>query len=245
LYRFAPDKKFFAKIGHLACPTTMQPNSMAVDRNAVAWVNYVATDVATGLDSAGAVYRVSTLDASCDGAPTVSLPGGWYRIGMGYSTNGAVGSAAETLYVAGVGTAAGAGRGLGTLNLASKAIVPLGPFTGSLTGVDAELTGTGNGALFGLFTTNPVTVAQINKATGATTSPVPMNGVPRPLDWAFSFWGGHFYLYTSPGQGLGLGSDVTDYDPATGAIDPAYMTAIGFDIVGAGVSTCAPVTAPQ
>jgi hypothetical protein len=38
---------------------------------------------------------------------------------------------------------------------------------------------------------------------------------------------------------------VTDYDPSTGKVDTTYMTGIGFDIVGAGVSTCAAVTAPQ
>src|SRR4029077_4524742 len=43
LYSFKPDQKVFTKIGALGCQTTMQPNSMAIDRNANAWVNYVAT----------------------------------------------------------------------------------------------------------------------------------------------------------------------------------------------------------
>jgi hypothetical protein len=43
----------------------------------------------------------------------------------------------------------------------------------------------------------------------------------------------------------GPGSDVTDYDPTTGTINTTYMTSIGFDIVGAGVSTCAPTVQPQ
>ncbi len=38
---------------------------------------------------------------------------------------------------------------------------------------------------------------------------------------------------------------MTDYDPMTGTINTQYMTSIGFDIVGAGVSTCAPTVAPQ
>ncbi|HEX3343968.1 MAG TPA: hypothetical protein VHS09_05315, partial [Polyangiaceae bacterium] len=44
LYSFAPDKKLFTKIGPLACNTALSPNSMAVDRNATAYVNYVADD---------------------------------------------------------------------------------------------------------------------------------------------------------------------------------------------------------
>ena len=36
---------------------------------------------------------------------------------------------------------------------------------------------------------------------------------------------------------------MTHYSPTAGTTDTAYMTNIGFRIVGAGVSTCAPVTA--
>jgi hypothetical protein len=239
LYSFAPDKKQFTKIGPLQCNTTMQPNSMAVDRNAVAYVNYVQS---AGIDVAGAIYQVSTKDASCSPGPVMSLPTGWYRMGMGYSSNNA-GSTAETLYVAGIGPA-GNGTGLGLVDFGKKTVGPIGSFTGPLGGQNAELTGTGDGRLYGFFTTTPVQVAQIDKSNGSTAAPVPMTGVATPQAWAFSFWGGHFYLYTSQGQG-GPGSDVTDYDPVSGSVNTGYMTAIGFDIVGAGVSTCAPVTPPQ
>ena len=222
----------------------MQPNSMAVDRNAVAYVNYVGSDPSTGADTSGAIFQVSTQDASCAGQ-VMSLPSGWYRIGMGYSSNNA-GSTAETLYVAGVGNAVtGGGDGLGLVDFGKKTVGPIGPFTGTLAGQNAELTGTGDGRLFGFFTTSPVRVAQIDKTNGSTQTPVPMTGVQTPNDWAFSFWGGHFYLYTSQGQGTGNGSNVTDYDPTTGSVNTTFMTGIGFDIVGAGVSTCAPVIAPQ
>jgi hypothetical protein len=243
LYSFAPNKKVFTKIGALNCNTSMQPNSMAVDRNAVAYVNYVQTDMLTGQDSAGAIYQVSTQNAGCMGK-VMDMPKGWHRTGMGYSTNNA-GSATEELYVAAVGNGIpGTGAGLGLVDFGKKTVGPIGPFSGSLAGQSAELTGTGSGLLYGFFTTNPVEVVEINK-TGGNKTPVPMTGLKTPSDWAFSFWGGHFYLYTSQGQGIGNGSDVTDYDPATGNINTTYMTGVGFDIVGAGVSTCAPVAPPQ
>jgi hypothetical protein len=163
---------------------------------------------------------------------------------MGYSSNNA-GSSAETLYVAGVGSTAGTSTGLGLVDFGKGTVGPIGSFTGSLAGQNAELTGTGDGRLFGFFTSSPVRVAQIDKSTGGTQTPVTMTGVQVPNDWAFSFWGGHFYLYTSQGQGTGNGSDVTDYDPSTGSVNTTFMTGIGFDIVGAGVSTCAPTTPPQ
>ena len=169
---------------------------MAVDRNAVAWVNYVQTD-GSGGDTAGVLYRVNTLDATCDPTPALQLPPDWYRIGMGYATDGG-GSASETLYVAAVQSTAG--MGLGSIDFTTNSVRSVGPFSAPLTGQSAELTGTGDGRLYGFFTTSPVEVAQIDSATGATQPPVPMNGVRAPQDWAFSFWGGHFYLYTSPGR---------------------------------------------
>jgi hypothetical protein len=249
LYSFAPAQKVFTKIGALGCQTTMKPNSMAVDRNAVAWVNYVQSDN-KGNDTAGAIYQVSTKDASCEATPTVTLPTGWYRIGMGYSTQGS--STSETLYIAGTGNAGGGG-GTGLGEVTGTSTMNLGMFTGMLAGQNAELTGTGDGRLFGFFTTIPtVQVAQIQTdstkgAPGTIVSQTPMTGVLPPTDWAFSFWGGHFYLYTSLGipAPIGMGSNVADYDPVSGSIDTTYMQNIGFDIVGAGVSTCAPVTPPQ
>jgi hypothetical protein len=238
LYSFAPNNKAFKKIGPLGCSTSLSPNSMAVDRSATAYVNYVADD-----DSTGQIFQVSTVDASCTG-PIMTMPSGWERVGMGYSTNNA-GSTAETLYVAGVGAGTGTGIGLGLVDFGIGTVGPIGPFTGPLAGQNAELTGTGDGRLYGFFTSQPVEVAEITKTNGSTQTPVVMTGLKPPNDWAFSFWGGDFYLYTSQGQGTGNGSNVTDYNPTTGTVNTTFMTAIGFDIVGAGVSTCAPTTGAQ
>jgi hypothetical protein len=68
-----------------------------------------------------------------------------------------------------------------------------------------------------------------------------MTGVQCPQAWAFSFWGGDFYLYTA--SSTTTSSTVTHYTTADGGIDTGYTTA-GFTIVGAGVSTCAPTTPP-
>ena len=251
LYSFDPPHKLFTKIGTLGCNAgSLTPNSMAVSRDATAWVNYVAGD-----NSTGSIFKVSTKDASCQ--PTnVSLQQGWTRLGMGFSSD-AAGSTSETLYVAatgGVGLppipipgfdagALGGNQGLGKLSLTSQTLSPIGPFSGALSGQNAELTGTGDGRLYGFFTTTPIQVAQIDKTTGATSNVVPLSGVELPNYWAFSFWGGDFYLYTCPSDPART-TNVTHYSPSTGTTDTAYMTNIGFRIVGAGVSTCAPTTAP-
>ena len=235
LYSFDPPAKIFKKIGTLNCNPEMQVNSMAIDRNAVAWVNYVSDD----LSETGAIYKASTKDASCDPAPVVSLSGSWHRIGMGYSTNGA-GSTGETLFVTGTPGLGGNGPGLGKIENGS--LVPISNFSPSaFTGQSAELTGTGDGRLFGYFTTSPVQVGEIDKATGAVTNTKVISGLEVPSAWAFSFWGGDFYLYAAS---LG-NSRVSRYRPSDGSIDNNYMTDIGFRIVGAGVSTCAPLAPPK
>jgi hypothetical protein len=82
------------------------------------------------------------------------------------------------------------------------------------------------------------------------TNARPLQNVYAGTAWAFSFYGGDFYIYThSSGSGggpprAGGGSDVTRYSPVTGAID-IVKPKIGFKIVGAGVSTCAPTTSPR
>lgn len=243
LYSFNPLQKDFKKIGPLGCNTTMQPNSMAVDRDAVAYVNYVASG-AFGGDTAGAVYKVSTVDASCQ--PTsIKLGQGWFRLGMGFSTDAAKGTT-EQLFVTGTGDAANS-PGLGRIDLTTNSVVPLGSFTGTLKGKNAELTGTGDARLFGFFTTNPVEVAEIDKKSGAVIMTAQLPKVEIPSAWAFSFWGGDFYLYTAPSEltNPDRTTNVSKYRPQDGTTDPAYMKNIGFTIVGAGVSTCAPLAPPS
>jgi hypothetical protein len=123
-------------------------------------------------------------------------------------------------------------------------MAPIGQFTGGLTGQSGELTGTGDARLFGFFTTTPVQLAEINKSNGSILSTKELANVETPIAWAFSFWGGDFYLYTAPDDPSRT-TNVTWYQPASGTTDPYYMTNIGFRIVGAGVSTCAPIAPPK
>ncbi|MFO0760710.1 MAG: hypothetical protein U0359_29800 [Byssovorax sp.] len=245
LYSFQPQQKQFSKIGHLGCNTSMQPNSMAIDRDAVAWVNYVKSD-GLGSDTAGAVFKVSTKDASCSSSP-VKLSSGWFRLGMGFSSNMA-GSTEETLFVTGTGDGLGnPSPGLGRIDFGANKVVPIGQFSGNLAGENAELTGTGDAELYGFFTTTPVHVSKIDKTNGKIAGDKTLPAVETPSAWAFSFWGGDFYLYTAPDPTLNPDrtSNVTRYRPSDGSVDTGYMKNVGFIIVGAGVSTCAPLTPPK
>jgi len=252
IYSFDPPTQTFAKISTLQCspPNGMTPNSMAVDREGNAWVNYVASNGFSGEATSGAIYKVVIATGACT-ATNISLQSGWYQVGMGYSTVSAT-DTTDTLYVTATNGGAGCqgggllggsskNAGLGSIDTDAGTLTPIGPFSGSLAGQSAELTGTGDGRLYGFFVLSPVEVAQINKGSGATSNAISVAGVPCPSAWAFSFWGGDFYLYTSP-DGI-TPSTVTHYATGDGGIDTTYATA-SFVIVGAGVSTCAPTTQP-
>ena len=230
LYSFDPPAKKFTLIGKLGCNTSWRPNSMAIDRSATAWVNYL-----NGFGTKGSLYKVSTKDASCEPTAAVNLPSAWIQVGMGYSTN-SDGTMGETLFVS-----ATSGNGLG--KIVSNTLNSIADFSpGTFSGEAAELTGTGDGRLYGYFQTNPVYVAQINKMTGAVTNAKEITGLDTPSAWAFSFWGGSFYLYAASS---GSNSTVTKYDPVADTIDNNYMSNTGMQIVGAGVSTCAPLEPPK
>ncbi len=251
LHSFNPGALKFTSIGTLSCPSPgvdeqgnpAQPNSMAVDRTGTAWVNF----------SSGKLYKVSTSNAACSATTFKANQHNFVKFGMGFSSN-ASGSKDETLFVEGIKDTSGGvvGQGLATIDLGSMILTPVGDFTNGLSQQGAELTGTGEGKLYGFFTTQTARLAEIDKSTAATPSATQktLTGVSTGNAWAFSFWGGDFWFYTSnddPKNG-GKSGDTTNVTRLKASGDGSIQVVlpqIGFRIVGAGVSTCAPVTPPK
>jgi hypothetical protein len=223
LYRFRPGELKFEKVGLVSCDPNL-PNSMAVDRFGTAWVNY----------KSGTLYRVSTRNTAClktDYAPL----GAFASFGSAFATNGP-GSTVETLF------ADGNGGTLSKFDLTTLKTTKVGSYTGSVAGLEAELSGTGDGRLYGFFTTKPnATLAKIDPITAATSEPRVLDGVATGAAYAFSFWGGDFWFYTSQDTGP---STVTRLRTADDELEVVIPKA-EFRIVGAGVSTCAPLTPPR
>ncbi len=230
-YSFHPPTTEFKAKGILNCPTGgAMPTSMAVDRDGIAWVRH----------SDGTVWKVSTTDLSCEPTKFQPQAEAFTKFGMGFATESKGGSA-ETLYLSDSN-----GAGLAKLDTKTLALSFIGPYTGDLAGTTSELTGTGDGKLYGFFVTSPAQIGEISKATGDILNPKPLTGVYAGTAWAFSFYGGDFFIYTNADGSSGLprdngGSDVTKYSPSDGSIT-VVKSKIGFKIVGAGVSTCAPTT---
>jgi hypothetical protein len=160
---------------------------------------------------------------------------------MGFSSDKA-GSKSETLFVSD-----NASKGLAKIDLSTMKLTALGAYTGAAAGANAELTGTGDARLFGFFATSPAAFAEITKGTGATPKVTTLPTVnASDGGYAFSFWGGDFWFYTAfpPDPDTDTTTSVTHYVTATGKATVVLPT-IGFVIVGAGVSTCAPLTIPK
>lgn len=223
LSRFDPPTKQFMDLGQLNCPASFgaTPFSMGVDRSAVAWVLY----------SSGELFRVDTTSLNCTKS-TWSSQAGLMQFGMGFSTDAAGGSV-DTLFVAGGSGPTQLTSQLATLSTSTFQAQPVGTVQGW-----PELTGTGNAELWGFFpdAASP-RIVKLDKTTGAALATYPLTIAGMPTAWAFAFWGGDFWVFLM--KGLETSTTVYQYS-STGELKTMQLAA-GRTIVGAGVSTCAPV----
>ena len=237
IHRFWPPTLTFERVGRPSClPEGAAMFSMAVDRHARAFA--LAQDQI--------VYQVDLATGACE--PTAvdrSTAGLAFRhFGMAYVAD-PTSPDGETLFVreAWVGTSTwgfGGAPDPGTRRLAT-----LDPRTGRLAlrgtgeGVDADLTGTGDGKLYGFFVSGEV--GQIDVATGALATRFDLGGLQVEGGWAVAAWGGDLWVFSSV---LGETTRAHRFHPSTGQIDLVSDQA-GFEVVGAGVSTCAPTAASE
>jgi hypothetical protein len=227
--RFNPNTNAVTLIGTPDCPGEDKFSfvySMAVDRYGVAWVLYSET---IGL------YRVDLKTLACEKTGFQPCDKNFCRFGMGFVSDGP-GSDQETLFVSGNGNAS-PGVGLARIDTKTFAITPVANYDVSL-GSAAELTGTGDGRLFAFFegaAGSPGHVAEIEKTTAHVLSSVTLDNVTAAGSFAFAAWGSAFYIMTD--------NVIHRYDPATKTATIANKN-VGFDVLGAGVSTCAPSTLP-
>jgi hypothetical protein len=228
LYSFYPLTLAITAIGMISCPVpdpeSNTPFSMAVNR----------TGTAFSVFQEGNLEEISTATAACIPTPYVPDQQGIINFGMGYVGNSSV-DAGETLYVAANSIGNPAPMVLGTINTTTFTL----NIVGSFQPVSAELTGTGDGRLFAFWApggegTPGSAVSQVDPATAQIIATTPLPTVTQGEGWAFAFWGGDFYLFTGTGS-----SDITRFDPIANTV--TVVGSVPNLIVGAGVSTCAPM----
>jgi hypothetical protein len=218
----------FTRVGTLNCPTAGQasPFSMSVDRNAVAWVVYDSgelfkVEINNGLKCTKTDFRAQM---------NVAL------FGMGFVSDAPM-SSQETLFISGNPLNSSlTNSDFGTLSVGPDFKLSLkGRMMGS-----PELTGTGLATLWAFFPNlNPPVVTQLNKDNGTNVVTYPaaeLAGNPRA--WAFAFWGGDFFIFLK--RDTDKSTTVWRMNGQTHAVTAAVPNS-GKSIVGAGVSTCAPI----
>jgi hypothetical protein len=237
LMSFDPSTFAFDTIGRIQCPimpsmppsSPPMPFSMAVDQTGIAYVAY----------SDGELFRVSTADASCRATGFVRNQPGFENFGMGYSRDST--GASETLYVAGQGDMR-VPPTLGRIDTTNFRLDVIAPFAPPLR--MAELTGAGNGSLYAFYSPSnsdnaaPTAIGQVDTNTADLIGQSNLSSLVLGCGWAFAFWGGDFYIFTTPSL-QNCQSIVSRFRPSDGSLKQVAM-APG-EIVGAGVSTCAPV----
>lgn len=225
LQSFDPATGQFRPITRIACPTSPgdTPFSMAVDRRGIAYVLF---------NQSHRLFRVSTATGACVATSFAPNQQNFQLFGMGFATN--AGGPAETLYVAGDSNRGGAG-GLASIDTTT---FDLSVISAGSTVTSSELTGTGDGRLFGFYrkgtTSPPSFIGQLDTDTGAVLGERRFASIAQGTGWAFAYWGGDFYMFHAPNsQTL-----VTRWRPSDDTLVQVASTSL--KIVGAGVSTCAP-----
>lgn len=163
------------------------PYSMAVDTAGVAWINLI--------DSMG-VMNLDLLDpGGCTESPYVRTNPDFGLFGMSFASNSATDFCSD-LYVM---TYSGDGEFnegpdlglLGVIDPASGDIREL-----ATTNFDGgELTGTGDGRLFGFAGDDPVKLVEYDRATGALLDTIELTGVQKTNASAAAFYAGDIWLF--------------------------------------------------
>ena len=219
LFSFYPPTLAFKSIGTISCQSNSSPNSMAVTRSGIAFTNF--------LD--GELFEISTANAACKATPYAPSQLGWTTYGMGYV---GLADGGETLYVAG-NSQNNVSKGLGFIDTTSFTLAAVGSFQPQQ--ANCELSGTGAGQLYGFCPLSSGSVViEIDPSTAKVISSHKLTAGSNASSFAFAFWGGTFWIFSGNGSSL-----VTNYDPNTQK--ETNVTNAPLEIVGAGVSTCAPL----
>lgn len=242
LFRFWPPTASFEYVGNIDCPVTMgdwTPLSMSIDRMGQAWILYWDQ----------VVYRLDLGTGKCLDSgynPQHEIPGPFGYFGMAFTADSAS-PQGESLFLRQVvfyenGSDPGT-RSLGRFDTTNFTVTPIGDGLGG----NADLAGTGDGRLFG-FEKIPSDsgdgqgqLAEYDPTSGARIAVTPLNGLMVGDTWAVAAWGGDIWLFTSL---YGESTRVVRYQPSSGALDVVVPSA-KIRVIGAGVSSCAPISPPK
>ncbi len=238
LYRFNPQlqsNQAFIKVGPIGCAGG-SPNSMAISRQGVAYLD-MGTFV-KGQWVCKSISKVSILDGSCQGTTAFQCGDlGFGQFGMGFSSN-SPGSLDETLYIG-----SGDNSLVGSVDINTGSVAKVGPWPN----LTPEFTGNAKAELWAFVPGQTSTVVQLDKTNAQVLTKYQLTQLPslsqgNGYAYAFAFWGGDYYIFYFI-QGVDNSTNV--WKLKTDGSLTEFIHDTGLQVVGAGVSTCAPTVPPM
>jgi len=227
LSQFDPASKTFIDLGSINCPTngSATPFSMSVDRQANAWVLYTNGEMFWVAINSGTLACTKVQWGS---------PSGLKVFGMGFSTDQPGGSS-EALYVGGGATQVQSTYTLAHVDPINLNTMPIGNQPAL-----PEMTGNGKAELWGFMPeASNARIVQFDKTNGSIIKEFSQPMLAGTMSgYAFAHWGGDYWVFLQ--KGGETSTKVYQIDGVGGGIKTITPTT-GRTIVGAGVSTCAPV----
>lgn len=244
LWTFDPDTLEFEVLGAVECPTTGMPIAMAVDRQGGALLAYVVLPAFAGMPPTVETFSIALGDPSACEAVELPLPADRMLAGTGYASASAT-DPCDDLYLFANSTLDDAP---GTSALARVDDDGDWVELGAVPWMSAQLSGTGDGRLFGF-----AFAAAQNEGDFGEASLVELDRddaevleavvVPQGTDgdsMAFAFWGGDAWFFTDGPHDTSVVRRL-DHDGSDGGGTSIVVDETPVRIMGAGVSTCAPI----
>jgi hypothetical protein len=233
LWSFDPSNNQFALVGALNCGNSslFGTFSMSVSRAGIAWVMFQDDKL----------YKIDV-----NQQPLTCVDSGWTPtsgfelFGMGFVSNSLV-DPCEKLYMhdwSGFGGFS-EGANVGTLGAMEPSDLSV-EVLGSINYDGGELTGTGDGRLFAFAGANPAKLVEYDKSDASVIQTTNLTGLNLTNAFAFAHYDGDFFFFTESDSNTTI-SKVTYYDPDNPGVFSTVVPTAPIRIVGAGVSTCAPL----
>ena len=215
---FDPDTLSLTELGTLDCDTWSTPASMGVARDGLGYVRYGDNEV----------FAVDLTTLDCISTSYSERATGFGSFGMGFATESAS-TWRDQLFVAN-------SRQLARIDPSTWQLTTLGTLPSQ-----AELTGTGSGELWAVLPLeSPLSVVELDHASGSVLQTIRVGttlNIANLDTFAFAAWGGEFYLFA---RYYGMGSSTEVYRIDRAGTITRVVDELGINVVGAGVSTCAP-----
>jgi hypothetical protein len=205
LWSFWPPSFTFTLIGTLTCSDS--PTHMTVDRNGIAWVV-----------SSGAIYRASTIDASCSPVSTWTPQTGFGDFSLSFV---GLSNTDTSLYLLGDTSLARFDTVAGTFTIVGAPSIP----------TFGDMTSNGDGTLYFLNDSVPRNLYELSPTNADVLNEYPVASTSTGTQ-ALAYFGALFYLFEN--------DVVYAYDPLT--ITTTQIGTAPINVTGAGQSTCVPTS---